>query len=238
MKQVDDSIQVTPQQIKRYVLGYRYGSLKDAKDMVEMELQREVDPSSWVIWEKNGLRKSDLASDEAQAIAMLIREYEKGSLILDPLEVRTWRKDMGFSQPEASEFLGVTRATWSRWEQLGIIDRGAGIAAHALAASVTSKDPSRLAERAKAIREILELHRATSRFQKKPVSEAMAISQWWGQVNGAPLGLGTYGLYQLLREAWETEVCGSCGAKNPDKAKFCSSCGSSLNSAKEVTQSK
>jgi|GEM_PF-4076960 len=230
MKQVDDSIQVTPQQIKRYVWGFGYASIKDAKDIVELELQREVDPSSWVIWEKHGLRKSDLASDEAQAIAMLVREYEKGSLILDPLEVRTWRKDMGFSQPEASEFLGVTRATWSRWEQLGIVDRGAGIAAYALAASVTSKDPSRLAERAEAIRDILDLHRATSRFQKKPVSDVMAISQSGGQGNGARLGLGTYGLYQLLREAWETEVCGSCGARNAENASFCSACGSSMKS--------
>jgi len=225
---------VTPQQLKRFVLGHGWESLAQAKEDVELDLGRQVEVTGWEAWEKRGLRGSDLTCEVAQAIARLVATYEEGALILSSLQVRSWREAMGLSQPEASEYLGVARSTWSRWEQLGIVDHFAGAAAYALAASIASKDPGTVAERARAILKIQNIEKTLGRIGRPPIQEVIATSTWGGQGEFARLGIGSFGLYFLLRDAWETNVCTACASMNSVQANFCSNCGSTLEPTKEV----
>lgn len=235
MKNAPDTVQVTAQQIKRFVHGFGRASLTEAKQDIERELGHETDVTGWGIWEAKGLRSSDMASPVAKAIADLVTAYEEGTLILSPLQVRSWREGMGVSQPEAAEYLGVSRSTWSRWEQTGIVDHFAGTAAYALAASATAKDSMLVEERAQAIRKILGMEITLGRSHLTPIQQAIAISTWGGQGYYARLGIGSFGLYQLLRDAWDTRVCASCMAKIPMDARFCSNCGSAMAPGKEGT---
>lgn len=229
-----DPIQVTPQQIRRYIKGHGFKTLADAKGELECQIGDDFDITGCDAWEKRGIRISDLESPFAKEIVAAVHSHEDGTSILSPIEVRVWRKRMGLSQPEASEFLGVARTTLSRWEKSGIIEAGVGIAAHALAASVASKDPERLTERIRTIPILLDLNRKAGRKPQTAIEEAIAISLWGGQGEYARLGLGSYGLYRLLKDAWDTLACPSCFAMNPTDARNCSSCGSSLTSNKEV----
>lgn len=225
MSKATDPLQVTPQQIRRFIKGRGWTSLADVQEDIDSPMGQSLDAMECATWEKKGIRSSDLASVVAQEIASMIHSYEEGSLILFPLEVRTWREGMGMSQPQAAEYLGVARSTWSRWEQLGIDDHFAGTAAYALAASVISKNPTLLAERTRAIPMLLDLERAAGREAKTPTDVAVAISRWGGQGDYARLGLGSFGLYRLLKDAWDTLPCPSCFAMNPTDAHFCSICG-------------
>lgn len=234
MSKATDPLQITPQQIRRFIKGRGWNSLADVQADLDSMIGQSVDAMECETWESRGIRTSDLASDVAQELASLIRSYEEGFLILFPLEVRSWREGMGMSQPQAAEYLGVARSTWSRWEQLGIDDHFAGTAAYALAASVISKNPSLLAERTRTIPILLDLERAAGREPKSAIEAAVAISRWGGQGDYARLGLGSFGLYRLLKDAWDTLACPICSAMNPTDARFCSSCGSAIEA--EVTK--
>lgn len=229
---------ITPQRIKRYLQGFGLTSLVQEKKRVECLLNRDVEVTGWDEWQKKGMTDSDLTSDIAQTIAELVTAYEESILILTPTQVRSWRETMKLSQPDAADYLGVSRSTWSRWEQLGIVDHFAGTAAYALAASVTSMDPALLLERTKEIHRFfaeeagrIGLNLKTSR------QKAIAISRMGGMGYYARLGLGSLGLYHLLTDAWDTKVCSACSTKNPVRAKFCLNCGSAMEYEKEADMS-
>jgi DNA-binding transcriptional regulator YiaG len=234
MAKIPNPILVTPQQIRRFVRGHGWSTLADAEGDLEPLTNQSLEAADWEIWEKKGLRASDMASEIAKQLAEMVNAYEEGSLILSPSEIRSWREGMGLSQPEAAEYLGVARSTWSRWEQLGIVDNFAGTAAYALAASVAAKNPDLLAERNESLHKVREMEIALGRTWKDVTHQAIAISGWGGNGTYARLGLGSFGLYQLLREAWNTLPCTTCSAMNPTDASYCASCGSAL--VKEVTQ--
>ena len=228
MNKTPDPILITPLQVRRFVRNHGWSTLAEAKGDLGALTTQSLETTEWESWEKKGLRTSDMASEIARHLADMVNAYEEGSMILSHVEIRSWREGMRLSQPEAAEFLGVARSTWSRWEQLGIVDNFAGTAAYALAASVVSKDPRRLAERSRALHTVLEMEVALGRTWKDSIHQAIAISGWGGSGTYARLGLGSYGLYQLLRDAWDTATCAKCPAKIPTDARFCPSCGTAL----------
>lgn len=235
MNNAPDTLMVTPQQIKRYIHANGWTAITQAKKAVELELRHETDVTGWEIWETKGIRSSDMSSPAAKAITDLVAAYDEHELILTPLQVRSWREEMKMSQPEAAEYLGVSRSTWSRWEQFGIVDHFAGTAAYALAASVASKDPNLLLARTQEIHKFLSLAKTRGQKLETPIQQAIAISSWGGQGYHARLGLGSFGLHQLLADAWDTNICSACSTKNPVRAKFCLDCGSAIEPGKEGT---
>ncbi|MBK8793321.1 MAG: helix-turn-helix domain-containing protein [Holophaga sp.] len=236
MKKNTSSPFVTPQQIKRFLHIMTWNSLSDAQATIEESLGRPVDTSNWAAWEKSGMRETELTSDDLP-IAEFICRVVGQTLFLSPLQVRVWREELDLSQPDAAKFLGVARSTWSRWEQVGIEDHFAGSAAYALAASIASKDPKLVAERASSIVEIRRIGKSMGRKFSNQMQEAIHISGWGAcATDFARLGIGSYGLYLLLRNAWDSNACPRCAAKNSTDAKFCSSCGSALEPEKEVTK--
>lgn len=234
MARTPDPLLISPKQIQRYLEGHFHTALAEVCDLVAVYLNRDtVDVSGWATWQTKGIHASDLRDEAARVIVSLIEEFEDDFLAMRPTEVRQWRESHNLSQPEAAELLGVARSTWSRWEQLGINDHYAGTAAYVLAASATGQNPGRVQERDRAIRSLLDLEERAKHKPPTQMEAAVVLSRWGGMGEYAKFGLGSYGVYRLLREAWENLGCQNCRAMNPTDSRFCSACGSPLN-RKEV----
>ena len=137
--------------------------------------------------------------------------------LLTPESIKQWRDSRKLTQQQLADLLNVGVASVARWE--GGTAEPTGPAKAILEALMTAGDPEKQATREEMI----------ARFGK-----TAGIAGILG-VAGLPLGgigLASYGIYKLLKEAWEPnqaqKVCPACETPTASNARFCGACGLKL----------